>query len=145
MCTYLYFTPGIWGPGAPLQSRRLPQPHRYTHSPICISWGGREARTPQYPATTYESPLPPNPLSTMVLLLVSHGKGLPLSAQFTPFLEGTSHSVSSGDGLSRLVLWGEKGLTPPSLRGSPEPSVEGTVLGWGRGRDWISHAGSETH
>lgn len=34
----------LGGLGLPLQSKRLPQPHRDTHSPICISQGGERGQ-----------------------------------------------------------------------------------------------------
>lgn len=51
---------------------RLPQPHRHTHSLSAYRAVGREAKTPQFSATTHVSPAPF--LSTMVLLLVTYGK-----------------------------------------------------------------------
>lgn len=104
---------------------------------------GTEAKSPQCPTTTYASLLPQPPFYDGATLGVPQEKAS-LSQPDSPRLEGTSHSVLLGDGLSRLVLLLGKGLTSSSLKGYPGPSVEGTVLGWGRGRGWTSPAGSET-
>lgn len=49
---------------------RLPQPHKHIHSPIWYHRVGREAKIPQFSATTHMHTL----FSVMVLLLVSHKK-----------------------------------------------------------------------
>lgn len=137
ICTCLYFIPGIWGTWGSLtplggsQSRRDFPSHTSTYTALSgiTGWGER---------LRFLNSLPP-PICTPSFLWWCYSwsptrKGLPLSAQFTPFLEGTSYSVLSEDCLSRLVLWEEKGLTHPSLRGWLGPSIK-LELWWAQGQE----------
>lgn len=119
-CTYLDFTPRLGHLGLPhpldgLQSEDFSS-RTGTRTGTALSaycWVGREARTPQLSATIYVPPLPPSFLSANGATLgLPQEKASPFLAPFTPFVEGTACSVSSGGGLSRLVLWG--GVTPTS-------------------------------
>lgn len=109
-CTYLYFTPGTWGTWVSLKIQET-SPAAQTHAqPYLHITGGERGQDSSELLPPPVCRLPSNPVSTMVLLLgLPHEKRPPPPpAQSIPFLEGTSHSLLSWDGLSRLVLWGRR-------------------------------------
>lgn len=64
---------------------RDPQPHRHTHSPIYISQGGDRDQESSVPHNHLCVPLTPASFLRWCYSWCPTGKGLPLSARFTPF------------------------------------------------------------
>lgn len=109
----------------PLLRGSIIQPHRHTHSPVCISWGGERGQDPLSCLPPSMHPPYPQLPSTMVLLLVFHRKRLP-SLFIHDSMEGTTQSVLSRGGLFRCYRG--KGVNLSSPHGFCGPSKAGTVL-----------------
>lgn len=135
-----------WGPGAPLQSRRLPQPYRHTHSSMCLSRGGERGQDslvllPPPGCHSY----PPTLFLRWCYFWVSHTKRPPLSQPNSPpFWKALLTLFCRGMAYPDWC-YGEEGSGPSFPQGVTWALNGGNWAGLGRGRDWPSHSGSETH